>query len=464
MQTFLSKMKQEWTALISHTDARVLTLSNILATSSAAGMSKRFYDTVLTDPQAEEFLTNEQVERHLKKALERWLIEVLSGTTDSVDNLISMQQHVGEMHARIGIPVQVIEMGARVLKKFLSPLIDKIECSAEDKFKLLNYTTGSIDIAMEVMSRVFSFSENQSSREEENYRVYSMLENAEEEKEKQISSLLSWEIDIVYKVLLDSEVCNIQSFSRSEFGLWFNHKGQHYFSGLTGVGYISKLLLEVDEIINNIRNESSSTLKKQKLINYVLQIRTCLSQITTLLRDLFDDVSRHEIGMDVLTRLLNRRFLPTIFKREISYAVRRNSELSVMVIDVDKFKQVNDTYGHHLGDEILRRVSQVFYENVRSSDYVFRYGGDEFLIVLTEATEPETLRMAERVRNRVEKQTVITPDGGKLSVSLSIGVAMFSGHPDYERLIQSADEALYRAKSLGRNRIELWKPKKNTQE
>ncbi|WP_054179585.1 diguanylate cyclase [Trabulsiella odontotermitis] len=464
MQTFLSKMKQEWTTLISHTDARVMTLSQILATNNAAGMSKRFYDTVLTDPQAEEFLTNEQVERHLKRALERWLAEVLSGTADSVDKLIVMQQHVGEMHARIGIPVQVVEMGARVLKKLLSPLIDKMECSAEDKFKLLNFTTGSIDIAMEVMSRAFSFSENQSSREDENYRVYSLLENAEEEKEKQISSLLSWEIDIVYKILLDSEVCNIQSFSRSEFGLWFNHKGRHYFSGLTGVGYISKLMLELDELIHSIKSETASASKRQKLISYVLQIRTCLSQITTLLRDLFDDVSRHEIGMDVLTRLLNRRFLPTIFKREITHANRVGTPLSVLIIDIDYFKEINDGHGHNTGDELLRKVSQAFYDSVRSSDYVFRYGGDEFLIVLTEASEQETLRMAERIRNRVEKQTVITPDGNKLSVSLSIGVAMFSGHPDYERLIQSADEALYRAKSLGRNRVELWEPKKDTHE
>ncbi|WP_054177426.1 diguanylate cyclase [Citrobacter sp. CtB7.12] len=457
MHTFLGKMKLEWEAMISRTDASVLILSKELAIANAADMSQRFYDTVLTDPQAEEFLTNEQVERHLKKALELWVIEVLSGSTESVDRLIAMQQHVGEMHARIGIPVQVVEMGARVLKKFLSPLIDNMECSAEEKFKLLNFTTESIDMAMEVMSRAFSFSDNQSSREDENYRVFSLLENAEEEKERQISSFLSWEIDIIYKVMLDAEVCDIQSFSRSEFGLWFNHKGRHYFSGLTGVGYISKLMLELDDLVRNIKKESASPSKRQKRISYTLQMRNCLSQIKTLLRDLFDDVSRHEIGMDVLTRLLNRRFLPTIFKREIAHANRTGTPLSVMIIDIDFFKEINDGHGHNTGDELLRKVSQAFYDSVRSSDYVFRYGGDEFLIVLTEASEQETLRMAERIRNRVEKQTVNTQDGGMLSVSLSIGVAMFSGHPDYERLIQSADEALYRAKSLGRNRVEIWK-------
>ena len=174
-------------------------------------------------------------------------------------------------------------------------------------------------------------------------------------------------------------------------------------------------------------------------------------------RELFEEVSRHEVGMDVLTKLLNRRFLPTIFKREVAHANRTGTPLSVLIIDVDKFKEINDTWGHNTGDEILRKVSQAFYDNVRSSDYVFRYGGDEFIIVLTEASENETLRTAERIRSRVEKTKLKAANGEDIALSLSIGAAMFNGHPDYERLIQIADEALYIAKRRGRNRVELWK-------
>ena len=167
-------------------------------------------------------------------------------------------------------------------------------------------------------------------------------------------------------------------------------------------------------------------------------------------RELFEEVSRHEVGMDVLTKLLNRRFLPTIFKREIAHANRTGTPLSVLIIDVDKFKEINDTWGHNTGDEILRKVSQAFYDNVRSSDYVFRYGGDEFIIVLTEASENETLRTAERIRSRVEKTKLKAANGEDIALSLSIGAAMFNGHPDYERLIQIADEALYIAKRRGK--------------
>lgn len=94
---------------------------------------------------------------------------------------------------------------------------------------------------------------------------------------------------------------------------------------------------------------------------------------------------------------------------------------------------------------------------MRTCDYVFRYGGDEFLIVLTEISEVDTLRIAERIRKRVEKIKVNSPTGEIIPLLLSIGAAMFNGHPDHERLIQAADEALYGAKRRGRNCMELWR-------
>ena len=276
-------------------------------------------------------------------------------------------------------------------------------------------------------------------------------------QERQTAALLSWEIDLIYKIILDADLGNSLTFSQSDFGLWFNHKGRHYFSGIAEVGHISRLIQDLDEVFRNTRNTPRALSNRTLRIKFLIQIRNTVSQIITMLRELFEEVSRHEVGMDVLTKLLNRRFLPTIFKREIAHAKRMNTPLSVLIIDVDKFKQINDTWGHHTGDEILRKVSSAFYDNVRSSDYVFRYGGDEFVIILTEATEFDTLRIAERIRSRVEKITVVSPSGDNIALSLSIGAAMYSGHPDYERLIQVADEALYIAKNKGRNRVELWK-------
>lgn len=118
------------------------------------------------------------------------------------------------MHARIGIPVEIVEMGFRVLKKILYPVIFSSDYSAAEKLQVYHFSINSIDIAMEVMTRAFTFSDSSASKEDENYRIFSLLENAEEEKERQIASILSWEIDIIYKILLDSDLGSSLPLSR----------------------------------------------------------------------------------------------------------------------------------------------------------------------------------------------------------------------------------------------------------
>lgn len=457
METYLQTVKQEWVKLINETDPEVHRLAAELAGNNATALIDEFYRIVLADPSVAEFLTTEQVERQLQEVLRRWLTDVLSCEAGQVEEQIRAQQRAADVHARIGISVDLVEMGFRVLKKLLLPIITTSPHSSEVKLHIYHYAINSIDLAMEVMSRAYVFSENNAAKEDENYRIFSLMENAEEEKERQTAALLTWEMVLLYKITLNSSIGNSLPLGQSEFGLWFSHKGRHYFSGIAEAGHISRLIQEFDETFERIRQSEQGLNENVHRDKFLHQMRNSLSQIITLLRELFDEVSRHEVGVDVLTRLLNRRFLPTIFKREILHASRAGTRLSTLLIDVDKFKQINDTWGHNTGDEILRKVAGAFYDNVRTCDYVFRYGGDEFLIVLTEISEADTLRIAERIRKRVEKIKVNSPAGDIIPLSLSIGAAMFNGHPDYERLIQAADEALYGAKRRGRNCVELWK-------
>ncbi len=278
----------------------------------------------------------------------------------------------------LAFPLISLRWAFRVLKKLLFPVIGTTEHSADLKLGIYHFAVNSIDLAMEVMSRAFIFSENSAAKEDENYRIFSLMENVEEEKERQVASLLSWEMDLIYKVMLDAGPGNSLPLGQSDFGLWFNHKGRHYFSGIAEAGHISRLIIEFDDAFRAIRHAPQGMSTRQQRVNFILQTRNTLSQIVTLLRELFEEVSRHEVGMDVLTRLLNRRFLPTIFKREIAHAGRAGTPMSILLIDVDKFKQINDTWGHNTGDDVLRKVAGAFYEHVRTSDFVFRYGGMNF--------------------------------------------------------------------------------------
>lgn len=244
MEMYFKRMKDEWTGLVEQADPLIRAKAAEIALAHAHYLSIEFYRIVRIDPHAEEFLSNEQVERQLKSAMERWIINVLSAQVDDVERLIQIQHTVAEVHARIGIPVEIVEMGFRVLKKILYPVIFSSDYSAAEKLQVYHFSINSIDIAMEVMTRAFTFSDSSASKEDENYRIFSLLENAEEEKERQIASILSWEIDIIYKILLDSDLGSSLPLSQADFGLWFNHKGRHYFSGIAEVGHISRLIGE----------------------------------------------------------------------------------------------------------------------------------------------------------------------------------------------------------------------------
>jgi diguanylate cyclase len=169
---------------------------------------------------------------------------------------------------------------------------------------------------------------------------------------------------------------------------------------------------------------------------------------------MFQGLAGMEGGRDPLTRALNRRFLSSILSREIGFANTNHTPLSVLLLDVDHFKRINDTHGHPVGDEVLRQVAEAVTENVRPSDFVFRYGGEEFLIVLVETHLHQAATIAERMRLALAAKPITAAGLAPFNVTASIGVAEHRGHPDENYLVKAADDALYRAKQNGRNRVE----------
>ena len=166
------------------------------------------------------------------------------------------------------------------------------------------------------------------------------------------------------------------------------------------------------------------------------------------------DAARHLAMTDPLTGLLNRRAFVEAMSREISRAARHNHLLSVMLLDVDHFKKVNDTRGHEAGDIVLRGVAEVLQRIARKSDLVARWGGEEFVAGLPHAAEAGARVAAERLRRALADSSFALPEGPPLRVTASIGVAhALSGEP-LEVIVARADQAMYLAKSRGRNRVE----------
>jgi two-component system cell cycle response regulator len=158
---------------------------------------------------------------------------------------------------------------------------------------------------------------------------------------------------------------------------------------------------------------------------------------------------------DPLTHLLNRRALTIGLVAGLERVRRYNSPLTMLAIDIDHFKEVNDTHGHLMGDEVLRGIATILQRSLRSVDMVARYGGEEFVGVLPETGEQGAIAFAERIRQRVEQQMFDSQSGKTAQVTVSIGVSSFPApHVEtVEDLFARADAALYRAKEKGRNRV-----------
>ncbi len=173
------------------------------------------------------------------------------------------------------------------------------------------------------------------------------------------------------------------------------------------------------------------------------------------------DTLRESNLRDPMTGLNNRRFLEEYVDTIVASNNRRKSQLAILMLDLDYFKKVNDTYGHDAGDTVIKTMAKIFRSCVRASDLVIRYGGEEFMVILQDTSGDAALDVAEKIRGAVEETKIELP-GVQLQKTISIGVADFPGDSEtFWQAIKFADVALYRAKEEGRNRVirfdrEMW--------
>lgn len=163
----------------------------------------------------------------------------------------------------------------------------------------------------------------------------------------------------------------------------------------------------------------------------------------------------NEASVDPLTKLPNRRVFERAADRCADEAGNRGRPFSIIMLDVDHFKKINDTWGHNVGDTVLSRVADLIRRTVRKTDIAARYGGEEIIILLPDTEERQASTVAEKIRHAIQSEDLIVANTA-IKVTVSIGVAAVeSGTTDVRATIEAADKALYRAKGAGRNRVEL---------
>jgi len=166
----------------------------------------------------------------------------------------------------------------------------------------------------------------------------------------------------------------------------------------------------------------------------------------------------HLSRTDGLTGLMNRRALMENLEHEVRRSIRYGTDLSMVLCDIDNFKEINDTYGHSTGDRALETVADVLLDMARKSDIIGRYGGDEFLLILPETTLEGSREFAERLKSTLAKTRFSSEDGSPIAFSLSFGVTAFEPEKDTpDSFITRADHAMYASKREGRNRVTVQK-------
>lgn len=444
---------RQWSELLSSACPDARRMLHDIARQQASVLSRQFYNTLLQDPQANLILSSEEVETRLGQSLERWLIDVLGWEdVDDVAPLIHQQRHIGMMHSRVNVTIEIVLRGARVIKTALiAALLHGPDVSAVN-IEATRLAVALIDIAIEAMSASFTISREKAARTDQAFKSYAATVNVTLEREKQRAALFDWSNKLFQELMIGGT--ELQRVGQSPFGFWIRHKAPALFPDSAELEDIVRRMERVDRTLlpGCQRNLEGSA---EELRRITREIVAEVDHIRGLTEGLFDYLVHLDSGRDTQTQLLNRRFLSAVLSHEIELCRGSENTFSVLLLDIDHFKSINDRYGHDAGDRVLERIAQVISANTRSGDFAFRYGGEEFLMVCVEQTESEALQTAETLRRHIGAEIIQLVNSSDISVTASVGVATHDGHPDYQRLINRADEALYRAKSEGRNRCML---------
>jgi len=198
---------------------------------------------------------------------------------------------------------------------------------------------------------------------------------------------------------------------------------------------------------------SKNNLSQEKLVD---TIDAALDKWTRLRQARADREELERLAnFDPLTGLYNRQAILGKLHELINHAKRYKEDFSLSMLDIDHFKKVNDRYGHLTGDEVLEKIASLIYRNMRDTDIVGRYGGEEFIIILPQADSSAAMVVAERIRNIIENAEMKDSAGNVFAITVSLGLSIWEQGEDAYSLISRADEALYNAKENGRNRVEI---------
>ncbi|WP_168200020.1 GGDEF domain-containing protein [Acetobacter vaccinii] len=440
----------QWKEIIKNTAPKIRDGLRTIVDESGGDCVNVFYESLLQHKYAAQFLDKKMIEDRLRVDLLLWMKSLFSVQEEDIDALCDFQRKVGAVHAKLEIPTHLVVYGLYTIKQRLFDCIVKFFPEQDDRLTAISYVSSMTDFSLKFISQSYDTDLRKKIESDEAFRMVSLGQDLNYEKEIQKTTFFDWCTHALF-CLCENEVYKVTKLTESQFGLWMSHKGQALFKGTNEYSLIKDKIRQIDLLVEGMQDGSVDTMV------LTADLKKNVSEFNFLINRAFHSIESIQNGLDPLTKMLNRRFLDTVIQNEISFSIANDKKFSLVMLDIDHFKNINDSRGHLVGDEVLRFVADIIMKSLRANDFVFRYGGEEFLIVLTEASSEEARKCAERIRTDVAATPIFLSDNDKVSVTLSGGVSTFDEQTRTKVIINQADQALYQAKRQGRNRIVIFK-------
>lgn len=423
---------------------------------------QKFYNFLLDNEKAREFIDEGVVKERLYQSQKNWLKQVLTPhRPEDKTAFLEQQKQVGRIHARIDLPLSLMEAATWVYKKaFFKTLILKPlqEASSDFPFTCQEIQTRSelfiliseiIEYGTSVINSAYHQQETELIKERQSLALnYASGDLAYEIVEVK-SDATEWLLELILKLnqgekLQQGQLCN------ANFYLWITHR----LPMIEENPHRNTILTISEQLYQYFQQHLEQTTHDNPAL--ITDLNRLIKQLSFALKSLSENLLKENDNRDPLTRLFNRRLLEAVLSKEHQLARKKQTSYALLMTDIDHFKEVNDTYGHNVGDIVLKEVARRLQEPLRITDLAFRFGGEEFLVVLPNDDEDALSTIGEKIRCAIADTPVEISDNQQLNITISVGIARYDHHPDYLHTLKEADAALYQAKNNGRNQVVIY--------
>lgn len=454
MKSFESLHKQKLKEL--HTLQNKVVFERILAVvkPQSEDIVNHFYRVLLNNTAAIKFLNHDTVKSRLRLTLAQWLNDMFTfrAQPEDLEIYYQYQLEIGHFHARIDLPMSLVNYGMNLIKTQVMQVLKTSNLKRDDLADALILATHVLDWSLAVIGESYEHDMVINEKNAQSLKMHISAQNLAFDYERLCTSLSEWMRNLLLQIAQNKYDPSMQSTIRhSNFGLWISHKAHLFLAGRAELTVLVTLIDNIDEEMRQLAihiHQKNSAAIDTTLSN----LNDHISKTIWVLGNIAKDMIEEENGRDPLTHLFNRRYLETVMRHETAYSLENGILFGALMMDIDFFKRLNDMHGHAGGDCILEQLAEVLTQQVRGGDFVFRLGGEEFLIILADVDQAVIHRVAEKVRSAIANH-VFKLDEKQVSVTVSIGTAIHDRHPDFNRTINLAREALATAKESGKNQV-----------